>query len=441
MILFPMPLQGHITPMLQLANILYNKGLSITIIHTHLNSPNTSNYPHFTFCSISDGLSKDEASTTDYVAFMRLLNVKCVVPFQECLEKLLSNVEEQPIACLISDAMLYFTQAVADSLKLPRIVLRTSNIASFLVFTAIPGLLREKGYYPIQDPQSEAPVIEFPPLRVKDLPETKTTDDATRDQLLSLLASQTKASSGLIWNSCRKLEQDAITALQQEFPIPIFTIGPFHKYFPAYSSSLLSQDHSCISWLDKQAPKSVIYVSFGSIVAINETEFLEIAWGLANSGVPFLWVVRQGSVQGAEWLEALPKGYLEMVDGRGHIVKWAPQQEVLAHPATGGFWTHNGWNSTLESICEGVPMICHPNFGDQLVIARYVSYVWRVGLHLEKKLERRVIERAIRRLILEAEGLELRNRIIGLKEQVDVSLKGGSAYKSLESLISYIQSF
>lgn len=149
-ILFPMPLQGHITPMLQLANILYNKGLSITIIHTHLNSPNTSNYPHFTFCSISDGLSKDEASTTDYVAFMRLLNVKCVVPFQECLEKLLSNVEEQPIACLISDAMLYFTQAVADSLKLPRIVLRTSNIASFLVFTAIPGLLREKGYYPIQ---------------------------------------------------------------------------------------------------------------------------------------------------------------------------------------------------------------------------------------------------------------------------------------------------
>ncbi|KAJ0101013.1 hypothetical protein Patl1_06500 [Pistacia atlantica] len=384
---------------------------------------------------------KDEASTSDYVAFMTLLNVKCVEPFQECLAKLLSNVEEEPVACLITDAMLHFTQGVADSLKLPRIVLRTSSIASFLVFAAIPGLLRERGYYPIQDLQSEAPVPEFPPLRVKDLPETKTTDDETRYQLLSRLASQTKASAGLIWNSCLELEQDAITALQQEFRIPIFTIGPFHKYFPAYSSSLLSQDQSCISWLDKQAPKSVIYVSFGSIVAINETEFLEIAWGLANSGVPFLWVVRPGSVHGAEWLEALPKGFLEMLDGRGHIVKWAPQQELLAHPATGGFWTHNGWNSTLESICEGVPMICHPSFGDQPVIARYVSYVWKVGLHLEKKVERGEIERAIKRLILEAEGLEMRKRIMDLKEKVDLSLKGGSAYKSLESVIGYIQSF
>ncbi|KAJ0047244.1 hypothetical protein Pint_06402 [Pistacia integerrima] len=149
-ILFPMPLQGHITPMLQLANILYDKGLSITIIHTNLNSPNASNYPHFNFYSIPDGLSEDEASTSDYIAFMTLLNVKCVEPFQQCLAKLLSNVEEQPVACLITDAMLHFTQGVADSLKLPRIVLRTSSIASFLVFAAIPGLLRERGYYPIQ---------------------------------------------------------------------------------------------------------------------------------------------------------------------------------------------------------------------------------------------------------------------------------------------------
>ncbi|KAJ0101012.1 hypothetical protein Patl1_06501 [Pistacia atlantica] len=398
--LFPLPLQGHLSPMLQLANILYNKGLSITIIHTNLNSPNPSNYPHFDLISFPDGFSEVEASTADGVAFVTRLN------------------------------------AVADSLKLPRIVLRTSNISSFLVFAAIPGLLREK------DPQSEAPVPEFPPLRVKDLPPQSVAQYPDKFyQLFTLLASQTRASSGLIWNSCQELEQDAITALQQEFRIPIFTIGPFHKYFPAYSSSLLSQDQRCISWLDKQAPKSVIYVSFGSIVAINETEFLEIAWGLANSGVPFLWVVRPGSVHGAEWLEALPKGFLEMLDGRGHIVKWAPQQEVLAHPATGGFWTHNGWNSTLESICEGVPMICHPTFGDQPVIARNVSHIWRVGLHLEMRLEREEIARAIRRIILEAEGLEMRERIKCLKEQVDISLNGGSAYKSLESLITYIKSF
>lgn len=256
------------------------------------------------------------------------------------------------------------------------------------------------------------------------------------------MVSQTKASSGLIWNSFQDLEHDELTRLHKVCPIPMFPIGPFHKYFPASSSSLLCQDQTSISWLDKQAPKSVIYVSFGSIAAINEAEFLEIAWGLANSRIPFLWVVRPGLVCGAEWLEPLPKGFLERLDGRGYVVKWAPQQEVLAHPAVGGFWTHNGWNSTMESICEGVPMICQPSFGDQMVNARYVSHVWRVGLHLERKLERGETERAIRRVIVEAEGQEMRERIMHLKEKVDLCLRqGGSSFQSLERFIDFILSF
>nr|POE87083.1 udp-glycosyltransferase 76f1 [Quercus suber] len=181
-------------------------------------------------------------------------------------------------------------------------------------------------------------------------------------QLLSLAVKETKASSGFIWNSFEDLEPLALTTCKQKLTIPTFPIGPFHKYFPASSCSLLTQDQSSISWLNTQAPKSVIYVSFGSIAALNEAQFLEIAWGLANSNQPFLWVVRPGLVRGSEWLEPLPNGFLENLNGRGHIVKWAPQEKVLAHHATGGFWTHNGWNSTLESICEGVPMICQPFF-------------------------------------------------------------------------------
>ena len=85
-----------------------------------------------------------------------------------------------------------------------------------------------------------------------------------------------------------------------------------------------------------------VSVSFGNVASIEEAEFLEIAWVLANSQQPFLWVVRPGTVSGSEWLEALPNEFLEEISGRGHIVKWEPQQQVLAHPATGGFWTHNG---------------------------------------------------------------------------------------------------
>ena len=80
------------------------------------------------------------------------------------------------------------------------------------------------------------------------------------------------------------------------------------------------------------------------------------------------------------------------------MIEWAPQQEVLAHPAVGGFWTHNGWNSTLESIYEGVPMLPRPIFGDQLPTARYVHDTWKIGILLEGVLERGEVEKAIKKL-------------------------------------------
>lgn len=148
LILFPMPLQGHLNPMLELANLLHHKGFSITIIHTQFNSLNPSTYPHFTFHSIPVALSQAEASTSDILAFISLLNVKCSEPFRECLGRLLSDNQE-PVACLISDLLFHFTQPVAESLKLPRILLRTSAAFSFVVYAAFP-LLLEKGYLPIQ---------------------------------------------------------------------------------------------------------------------------------------------------------------------------------------------------------------------------------------------------------------------------------------------------
>ncbi|XP_059628066.1 UDP-glycosyltransferase 76B1-like isoform X1 [Cornus florida] len=441
LVVFPLPLQGHINPMLQLANILHSRGFNITVIHTQYNSLNPSKYPHFTFRPISDGLLETPPSTERGRDLLTLLNVNCVAPFRDCLAQLLSSVSEEPIACLITDAIWHFTQAVADGLKLPRLVLHSGNI-SFLAFAVHP-FLRETGFLPKQDSQTEEPVEALPPLKIKDFP---TMDIANpEDDLYMLIDGMVKAnkgSSGFIWNSFKELEQPALATLRRRSIVPLFPIGPFHKYFPASSSSLLAQDPSSISWLDTQSPKSVIYVSFGSLATFDETEFLEMAWGLANSMQPFLWVVRPGLIPGSEWLEPLRNGFLEAVSGRGHIVKWAPQQEVLAHPATGGFWTHSGWNSTLESICEGVPMICSPRSNNQMVSARYASDVWRVGVQLENGLERVDVERAIRKLMVESEGEEMRERIMCLKEKADLCLReGGSSYQSLESLVNYIFSF
>ncbi|KAE9451434.1 hypothetical protein C3L33_16651, partial [Rhododendron williamsianum] len=420
--------------MLQLASILHSQGFSVTVIHTHFNSPAKSRHPHFTFLPISDGLSPAEASTEDVVSLLTLLNSNCAAPFRDALGGLLAD---GPIACLITDTGWHFSQSVADGFGIPRIVLRTTSVSSFLAFAALP-MLREKGYLLKQ----ESPVPELAPLQVKDLPSFTTNDSDNLYNSLSNTVQQSKASSGLIWNTFSELEKFALIQLREQFPIPNFPIGPFHKSFPASSSSLLTEDMSSISWLNTQKPKSVLYVSFGSIADMGGNKFLEMAWGLANSMQPFLWVVRPGMIRGSEWLEALPGGFMEKVGNNGCIVKWAPQQEVLAHFAVGGFWTHNGWNSTLESICEGVPMICSPCFGDQLVNAKYVSDVWGIGLRFDKGVERGEVERGIRRVMLEREGEEMRERILCLKEKADACLKeGGSSYQYLEQLINHILSF
>ncbi|GJM99643.1 hypothetical protein PR202_ga16764 [Eleusine coracana subsp. coracana] len=125
-----------------------------------------------------------------------------------------------------------------------------------------------------------------------------------------------------------------------------------------------------------KAPRSVLFVSLRTVAAIDAREFAELARGLAGSNRPFLWVVRPSLVRDTSGeLLHLPVNVVEEEEthgGRGRVVPWAPQDEVLAHPAVGAFLTQNGWNSTVEAVSEGVPMICCPYFGDQLGTARYV---------------------------------------------------------------------
>ncbi|KAK9061113.1 hypothetical protein SSX86_018293 [Deinandra increscens subsp. villosa] len=443
-VLFPLPFQGHINPMLQLANILHTHGFKITVIHAQYNSPNPSNHPHFTFIPIDEGFSKiaDQAATNrDGTYFMRYLNESCVDPFRDCLAKLLLDDREM-IACVISDVAFYFTQTVADELKLPRLALRTGSMGCVLAYDALPFHSNKTCFcLTKEDSDYEVSVPEYPLLKFKDIAKISINPQGMGDFATNMF-NQMKASSGIIWNTFKELEESALETISQDYPTPSFTLGPFHKYFPASSTSLIEQDRTIISWLDKQPPKSVVYASFGSVAHITELEFQEVAHGLANVGLPFLWVVRPGMVIGSDWLESLPENFEERMGDRGRIVKWSPQQEVLAHPATGCFWTHNGWNSTLESICEGVPMICSPCFADQPVNARYVSDFWKIGVFLEDGFERMGIEMMIKRVMMDKEGDEIRERISCLKDKVNLSLdEGGSSFQSLNNLVDYISSF
>lgn len=283
-------------------------------------------------------------------------------------------------------------------------------------------------------------VTELPPYRVKDL---ISLNKSKMVDLASIAAQDVEAANnslGIIINTFTAIESDNIEKLHQELSVPIFAIGPLHMFTSHLQSSLLPQDRSCLDWLDTQAPHSVLYVSLGSIASINYEEFVETAWGLANSSQPFLWVIRPGSVCGTENV-SMPDGFDEEVRGRGKVLAWAPQLEVLAHNAVGGFWTHNGWNSTFEAICEGVPMICRPHFADQMGNARYVTHVWKVGIELEEKLERMMIAKTVRSLMTEKEGDAMRKRVRELRRSAADCIKpDGSSYLTINKLVDHILS-
>ncbi|KAJ3699018.1 hypothetical protein LUZ61_002723 [Rhynchospora tenuis] len=436
-LLFPLPYQGHINPMLELASLLHSRGFSITIFHTQFNSIDSTKHPSYEFISIIDGNTSNHFNLNDIPSRIVAHNNNCEQPFHDSLRKYLS--ENKGVTCLVADLHWYKIHAVAKRLGVVSLVLRTGSAASLRWFTSFP-VLRAKGYYPLPESEKDELVTELPPYRVKDLirmDKSRIEDFAT---LVELDVEAAKSSSGIIINTFTAIERKEMDKLHQELCVPIFSIGPLHKFTCQFQSSLLPQDRSCLAWLDTQAPDSVLYVSFGSLALLNYEEFVETAWGLANSWQPFLWVVRPDLVCGTKNVN-MPDGFDEEVKGRGMVISWAPQLEVLAHDAVGGFWTHNGWNSTLEGISEGVPMICRPFFADQMGNARYVTHVWKVGMELEGKLERRIIEKTVRSLMREKEGDEMRERMRMLKKNAsDCTMADGSSYLAINKLVDHILS-
>uniref|UniRef100_A0A0E0P3B8 UDP-glycosyltransferases domain-containing protein n=1 Tax=Oryza rufipogon TaxID=4529 RepID=A0A0E0P3B8_ORYRU len=379
-LLFPLPYQGHINPMLRLAGVLRARGFAVTVFHTHFNAPDAARHPEHRFVAVPDGMSgrPPPVSVGDVVKHIRALNAACEAAFRDRLAAVLAEYSRDAVACLVADA----------------------------------HLLR----------MLDMPVSELPPYRVRDLMHIGRDGHELMCELLARAVAAVKLSSGLILNTFDALEAHELAKLRRDLAVPVFDIGPLHRFSPAADGSLLHQDRSCLAWLDAQTAESVLYVSFGSLASMGARELVETAWGIAGSGVPFLWVVRPGLVRGrraapGEPTRLLPEGFEAATRRRGVVVAWAPQEEVLRHRAVGGFWTHNGWNSTTESLAEGVPMLCRPSFGDQMGNARYVEHVWKAGFEVVGgELERGAVEEAIRRLMAESDGGEMRARARELKK-------------------------
>lgn len=201
--------------------------------------------------------------------------------------------------------------------------------------------------------------------------------------------------SGDWWlcNTTKELEVGALSLSPKFLPI-----GPLMES-ENNMNWLWQEDGTCLEWLNQHPPKSVIYISFGSMVSTEPNQFKELALGLDLLNKPFIWVVREDTNGEGVNIE-YPN---EFKGSQGKIVSWAPQKKILSHPSIACFITHCGWNSTIEGLCNGVPFLCWPFFSDQLMNKTYVCDVWKVGLGFDKDesglITREEIKKKVEQLI------------------------------------------
>lgn len=284
-------------------------------------------------------------------------------------------------------------------------------------------------------------------IRLKDLPTCIRITDLN-DPILNYIIKETENASkacAIILNTFHAFEQDALDALSAFFPRLIHSIGPLHLLVDQISddglkfigSNLWEEQPECIQWLDSKEPNSVMYVNFGSITVLSPQQLTEFAWGLANSKKAFLWIIRSDLVGGDSAI--LPPDFVTEIEGRGMLASWCPQEEVLKHRSVGGFLTHCGWNSTMESVCGGVPLICWPFFADQQTNCRYCCIEWGIGVEIDNDVKRDEVEKVVRELMDGEKGKEMKKAAMEWKDQAEEACRpGGSSYQNLEKVIGQV---
>lgn len=261
--------------------------------------------------------------------------------------------------------------------------------------------------------------------------------------------------SGSLFNSCREIEGDFLDFMEKmsdDESKKNFAIGPFNPVL-IKQKDFDESNRDCLQWLNKQEPYSVIFVSFGTTTSLPDEQIRELAVGLEESGMKFIWVLREAdkgdcaaALGGISRNGALPEGFEERVRERGVVVSdWAPQLEILGHSATGGFLTHCGWNSCMESISMGVPAAAWPMHSDQPRNAVLLTEVLKIGVVVRPWSERNetlgssAICGALKRLMASEEGAEIRRRAAELGGAVRRAVaEGGVTRLEMDSFIAHI---
>ncbi|KAF8714912.1 hypothetical protein HU200_027448 [Digitaria exilis] len=465
----PLPAQGHVTPMLKLAKVLHSRGFHVTFVNSEFNHRRLlrsrgahalDGVPGFRFAAIPEGLPPSDADATqDVPSLCRATMETCLPHFRSLLAELnASGPDVPPVTCVVGDDVMSFTLEAAREIGVPCALFWTASVCGYMGYRYYRNLM-DMGIFPLKDAEQltngflDTPVDWAAGMskhtRLKDLPSfLRSTDpDEFMVHFALKVTEQIAGADAVILNTFDELEQEALEAMRAMIPASasIHTVGPLaflaEDVVPrggpldTLGSNLWKEDVSCFDWLDARAPRSVVYVNYGSITVMTNEELVEFAWGLANSGHDFLWIIRPDLVNGDA--AVLPPEFMEAIKGRGHLATWCPQEVVLRHEAVGVFLTHSGWNSTMESLCGGVPMLCWPFFAEQQTNCRYKCMEWGVGMEIGHDVRREAVEEKIREAMGGEKGKEMRRRALEWRETaVRATQPGGRSYANLDKLVA-----
>eukprot|EP00252_Welwitschia_mirabilis_P013298 TRINITY_DN292_c0_g1_i10.p1 TRINITY_DN292_c0_g1~~TRINITY_DN292_c0_g1_i10.p1 ORF type:complete len:443 (-),score=35.28 TRINITY_DN292_c0_g1_i10:103-1431(-) len=325
--------------------------------------------------------------------------------------------------CVLSDIAI---PQVAIDLGIPSLYFYVFNAAAAVITMSWPEIdFRRDIFNDVFVKGTHGPDSEFRKIFDRDVASNK-------KQILN--------SAAFVVNTSAELEPDFIEYFEKKYHKTLIPVGPL---LPKPSDQIIYGDYSekaWMKWLAEQSDSSVLYVAFGSQVILSGDQIREIAFGLEESEVPFLWVLRRGK-------EYLPQGFEERMKERkkGLVVdEWVPQAKILADSKMGGFMSHCGWSSCQEAFTSGLPVVAVPLEFEQGLNARTISKIVKNGLEVERKadesLTREEISRVVRKLMVDEEMLQVRRNARQIKQLFceKVTSSGGSQEMNIKRLAEIV---
>ncbi|XP_031494932.1 scopoletin glucosyltransferase-like [Nymphaea colorata] len=467
-LIFPFMAHGHMIPLVDLAILLSQRGLTVTIVSTPFNIARIRPTIDGLICSGCDvrvielpfpckecGLPEncenfDMITSHDVAARFMLATRSLKEQFEKVMPQILPN-------CVISDFLLSWTSEVAHNFNIPRICFSvTCNFSSVLRF-CLNMHKPQDGVSTAHEPFLVPGLPDKVELTKSQLPDAFAYRECEEKEQMLLfskeVANAEEESDGIIVNSFYELEPSYVDCYKNTTGKPVFSVGPLflcHEKRGERGKKSSIREEECLDWLGPKKERSVLYISFGSISFLSRKQMEEIKMGLKKLGCFFIWAVKE--LDDLQFIDSLE----EETRDKGMIIRgWAPQAVILSHPSIGAFLTHCGWNSTIEAISFGVPMLTWPLFAEQHLNEKLVVQILGIGVKVGSDVismalgeedavqvvKREAIVEAVQRVMGpggEGERLRERARKVGDTARKAVEEQGGSSSLNVDYFIDFV---